>query len=166
MTVLVLSDIHDDIDRLERILADTKDTAEAIIFCGDLCAPFTAAMLAESGKPVHAVFGNCDEDQAFIIRRSEGAIDWTPIGLEFATIELGGRRIAVNHYPKLGGLLAASGDYDAVFHGHTHEARNETVGKTLLVNPGAVCGIERGKRGTASYALYDTETNTARIVEL
>ncbi len=167
MKVLVVSDIHDDIDRLGRILADTHGTAEAVVFCGDLSAPFTAALLAESGKPVYAVFGNCDEDQAFIIHRSQGKIEWTPIGQEFAVLKLGGRTIAVNHYPKLAELLAKTGEYDASFHGHTHEARNELVdGKTLLLNPGAVCGIQRGKRGTASYALYDTETNTAQIVPL
>jgi predicted phosphodiesterase len=32
----------------------------------------------------------------------------------------------------------AGGQYDLVCHGHTHVARQETVGRTLVVNPGAL----------------------------
>jgi hypothetical protein len=47
------------------------------------------------------------------------------------------------------------------------------VGKTLLLNPGAVCGITAGvyfgetdKHEPASYAIYDTKTNSAEIIEI
>ncbi len=166
MKVLVFSDTHDHIDRVQQMIDQANGIVEAAIFCGDLAAPFTAAQLAQLGVPVHAVFGNCDLDQGYIIERSMGAIAWQPIGKEFQEVTLGGRAIAFNHYPRLAELQAKSGEYDAVFHGHTHQARIDHVGETLLCNPGAVCGIQQGKYGTASYALYDTESNTVEIVEL
>ena len=93
-------------------------------------------------------------------------IRWVPLGKEFGEIKLGNRKIAFNHYPKLGELLAKTGDYDAVFYGHTHVAVNKKIGKTLLLNPGAVCGIQGGKPGIATYAIYDTKTNSAKILEI
>ena len=41
--------------------------------------------------------------------------------------------------------------------------KNEGCGKTILLNPGAVCGIQNGKSGIASYAFYTTIDNTADI---
>ncbi len=63
-------------------------------------------------------------------------------------------------------LLAKSGEYNAVFHGHTHDSKNETLANSLLLNPGAVCGVQKGKPGIASYAIYDTATNTAEIIKI
>jgi predicted phosphodiesterase len=34
------------------------------------------------------------------------------------------------------------------------------VGKTLLTNPSAVCGIQAGKPNRASFGVYDTSANT------
>lgn len=166
MKVLVFSDTHDHVDRVEQMITEVKDKVEAAIFCGDLCAPFTAAQLLQLDMPIYAVFGNVDLDQGYIIERSEGKIDWDALGHEYKELELDGRTIAFNHYPKLAELQAQMGEYDAVFHGHTHVVRNEKVSETLLLNPGAVCGIQNGKYGVSSYAIYDTKTNTAEIFEL
>ena len=81
-------------------------------------------------------------------------------------MQIDGKKIAINHYPYIGERLAQSGQYDAVFHGHTHLVRNEKVGKTLLVNPGPVCGFKNGKDVPATYAIYDTESNSAEIVQI
>ncbi|MFN2183884.1 MAG: metallophosphoesterase family protein, partial [Anaerolineae bacterium] len=45
MRVAILSDIHDNIWRLETLLAGLE--ADALIFCGDFCAPFTLAQIGE-----------------------------------------------------------------------------------------------------------------------
>ncbi len=161
MKIAVLSDTHDHIWNLEKALKIVKEkSCEAIIFCGDFCAPFTAKRLTTAGVPIYACFGNNDEDQGGIIEKVEGKIKFWPLHHEFAEIELGGVKIAFCHYPKLGRLLALTGDYGAVFHGHTHEAYQEMAGKTLLANPGAVCGIVGGKPGPASLGIYDTDDNT------
>jgi predicted phosphodiesterase len=46
--------------------------------------------------------------------------------------------------------------------------RNEKVGNTLLLNPGAVCGINFDKAAydEATFAVYDTFSNSAEIIEI
>lgn len=166
MKVAILSDIHDNISNLEKALTQIKAEAGAIIFCGDMCAPSTAAMLAESGLPLYAFPGNNDMDQIGLIEMSGDKAKWFRMSCEFADIELEGKKIAFCHYPVLAEFLADSKKYDAVFHGHTHETRNEKRERTLLVNPGSVCGIQKGKPGQASFAIYDTTTNNTKIIEI
>lgn len=166
MQVAVLSDIHDNIWNLEKALNSLKDKVEAIIYCGDFCAPFIPPKLASLKVPVYACLGNNDEDQIGLLRQGGNMFSWTFLAEEYGQIELDRKKIAFCHYPKLGELLAKSTEFDAVFHGHTHNSINEMHGKTLLVNPGAICGIQSGKPGIASYALYDTKTNSAEIVEI
>jgi uncharacterized protein len=52
MKIAVLSDIHDNIWVLETLLDELE--ADALIFCGDFCAPFTLAQIAEGFPgPIH-----------------------------------------------------------------------------------------------------------------
>ena len=99
-----------------------------------------------------------DGDVLLLSRVADGLDNLTLHGL-FCMVELGGRRIAVNHYPPLARDQALSGRYDLVCHGHDHESNVERVGETLLVDPGEVMG----RLGPSSYAVYDTETGQAEL---
>ena len=165
MKIAGLSDIHDHIWNLEKVLDQIKGGVEAIIFCGDMCAPFTAKVLGSLNIPIYACLGNNDEDHIGMMKKGGSKFTWFHLSQEFGQVKLDGEKIAFCHYPKLAELLAKTEDYDAVFHGHTHVSRNEKRGKTLLLNPGAVCGIQDGKSRVASYSIYDTKTNSARIIE-
>ena len=68
----------------------------------------------------------------------------------------------MTHYPEMGRALARGGTYDLVCHGHSHERVVEQAGKTLRVNPGEVMG----RFGLSTYAVYDTVTGQAEIVEV
>ena len=160
MKVAILSDVHDNIWKLETLLAGLE--ADALIFCGDFCAPFTLAQIGEGfDGPVHAVFGNNDGDQ-FLLARV--ASKWPHVTLhgQFCELELDGRRVAVTHYPQIGKALARGGGYDLVCHGHSHERLIKRVGNTLQVNPGEVMG----RLGPSTYALYDTVSGEASFVEV
>ena len=168
MKIAVLSDIHDHIWNLSKALDLVRqEKCSSLIFCGDFCAPFIAPFLVGTGLPIYACFGNNDEDQYAIVQRaaSDKFKIW-PLGQEFAEIKLGGKKIAFCHYPKLGRLLAQTGEYRAVFHGHTHESHQEKIGHTLLANPGAVCGIVSGQPGPASFGIYDTSNNALSLIPL
>jgi len=160
MLIAVLSDCHDNIWNLEKVLG-RMGKVEVVLFCGDLCSPFTLKMLADgvAPRPVHVVFGNNDADEylMFTVAKQAGNVTFhKPI----AQLELGGKRIAVAHYPEIGEALALSGKHDAVFSGHNHRQQVVTVGSTLWGNPGEVMG----RFGTPTFGLYDTATGQFEVV--
>jgi putative phosphoesterase len=133
---------------------------DGLLFCGDFCAPFSLKQIAEGfSKPVHVVWGNNDGDKMMMMRVIR---DFTHVILhgEFGELALGGRKIAVTHYPRIASPLAGSGEYDAVFYGHDHTANAAQRGATLLLNPGEVMG----KEGRSTFAWYDTELGSGEIV--
>jgi len=133
-----------------------------------MVSPFTTKLLSESGLPIFACLGNNDEDQIGMMKKGGEKFTWFHLSQEFGEIEIEERKIAFCHYPKLAQLLAKEGMRDAVFFGHTHEVVNKKVGNTLLLNPGAVCGINFDSEGygKATFALYDTGKNSAEIIEI
>ncbi len=167
MKILVLSDIHDHILNLQKVIKIGKEIkVNSVIFCGDMCAPFTSQILGSINVSIYACFGNVDGDQVSMLELGGKNFNWIALRKEFGEIRLDKRKIAFCHYPKLAELLAKTNDFDAVFYGHTHLAKSLNLGKTLLANPGAVCGIQNGKPGTASFGIYETEKNSLDIVEI
>jgi hypothetical protein len=161
MRIAILSDIHDNIWQLDKVLARVTG-AGALIFCGDFCAPFTLTQLGQGFKgAVHVVWGNNDGDK-WLLTRNALAVGNVTLHGELAELELGGRKIAANHYPHIARQLAESGSYDVVCYGHDHTTHLEQLGRTLLVNPGEVMG----RFGKSTFAWYDTETGTAELVEV
>jgi putative phosphoesterase len=160
MKIAILSDVHDNIWRLETLLAALE--ADLLIFCGDFCAPFTLVQIAQGfAGPIHVVFGNNDGDK-LLLARVAGRFPHVTLHGDFAELELDGRRVAVTHYPEIGQALARGSVYDLVCHGHSHERIVEQVGHTLRVNPGEVMG----RFGLSTYALYDTITGQAEMIEV
>jgi putative phosphoesterase len=161
--IAILSDVHDNIWKLKELLDDIqKRGAGALIFCGDLCAPFTLKQIGENfAGPVHVVLGNNDGDILLLSRIARGLDNVTLHG-PFAYLEIEGRKIAVNHYPQIAHDQALSGQYDLVCYGHDHTAAIEHKDGTLLVNPGEVMG----RFGESSYALYDPATDQAELRRL
>ncbi len=162
MRIGVLSDTHDNIWKLERAI-EALQPVEAVLHCGDLCAPFVVKQLGEGlpDSPVHIVWGNNDGDQHHL---TEFAAKFDHVHLHGPTarLELGGWRVAVNHYPDLARDMALSGRYDLVCYGHDHTAHEERVADCLLLNPGEVMGMN----GRSSLALVDTEAASVEFVEL
>jgi putative phosphoesterase len=163
MKIAVLSDIHDNIWNLKKVLTDLKKKkAEAIIFCGDFGSPASAKILASASIPTYAVFGNVDGAQFEITNWVKDNAPHFKLGKEMLETDLGGRKVAVCHYPKIARGLASVGDYDAVFCGHEHRAYYKRIGDCTLLNPGEVMG----KSGKCTYALYDTKANKAEVIEV
>ncbi len=78
---------------------------------------------------------------------------------QYAELELGGRRIAVNHYPEIARRLVESRQFDLVCYGHDHRAHVEQVGAAVLANPGEVMG----RFGRPTFGLYDCATGEFRL---
>lgn len=161
MQIAVLSDIHDNIWNLQKALGQLEGV-EALLYCGDFCAPFSLKQIQDSFPgPVHAVLGNNDGDPlllAQVASQRKQVYLYQPL----AEVELDGRKIAVAHYPQIGQALAASGQYDAVFSGHTHRPRIKQVNGRLWANPGEVMG----RFGEPGFGIYDTVTGEFKLKRL
>jgi putative phosphoesterase len=110
--------------------------AQAVLHCGDIGSPEVVALFG--AWPAHFVFGNVDLDAARL-RQAIQECGHT-CHERFGTLELAGCRLAFLHGDdeRLLRETIAGGRYDLVCHGHTHVARQEQVGRTLVVNPGAL----------------------------
>jgi uncharacterized protein len=162
MLIGVFSDVHDNLPKLRVALAAFKaNKVEVLVFCGDFCSPIPAKEMGLFEGTVHCVFGNGDGDPFTIAKVS---IEYPNLKVhgQYAELEFSGQRIAVTHYPLYGQALARTGDYRAVFSGHTHVLHEERFGQCLWLNPGEVMGW----KGRSTCAIYDTTANAATILEL
>jgi putative phosphoesterase len=164
MLIGVLSDIHDNLDNLRKALAIFKERGvQALIFCGDFCSPIPSRVMAgEFEGDVHCVFGNGDGDRFAMLNAANTRYPNLKLHGEYAELEFEGVKVAVTHYPFYARALARTGDYQAVFSGHTHEAHEERIVGCLWVNPGDILGW----KGQPSCAVYDTATNSVEMVTI
>ncbi len=165
MLVAVISDIHDHDTRLLLALAQAQEQGCRHLFClGDLATLSTFRTLCEEWPHgADVVFGNNEWNRESFLRVADEYPPITHHG-EIAPLRLGGREIFLCHYPHTATRAALSGQYDAVFFGHTHRAECHPASekRPLFLNPGDV----QGRYGSPSIAIYDTESNTARLLPL
>jgi putative phosphoesterase len=157
MFVGVISDTHDDMDRLRAAVDffNAKGMGH-VLHAGDLISPFTFEVLCGLKSPLSAVFGNNDGDRLLLREKSGGTVHVQPL-----MVELGGRRIVVVHEPSSVEALAKSGEFDVVIYGHTHTPEARTVGKTLVINPGKAARLHKGE---STLAVLNTEKLEAQII--
>jgi putative phosphoesterase len=150
MKLGIISDTHDNTGPVEEALERLKSRGvELVLHCGDIESPDTVRLFA--ALPTHFVFGNCDgEWQPPDAARRPGR-DYSrlrtaiaAVGAEvqepFGNLELAGKRLAWVHGDDTTLLrsLENSNHFDYLFHGHTHVAREHVVGRTRVINPGAL----------------------------
>ena len=167
MKVAVLSDVHDHVWNLRAALGSLDD-ADVLLYCGDFCSPFVVPLLAEgfTGRPIHAVFGNNDGD-LFRIAKNAAGHEHVHLWGEVYRDELGGLRVAMNHFPELALELARSGSFDLVCFGHDHRFRVEQEA-ALALNPGTLLGWDPSTRADvpATFAVLDTDTREPSFFEV
>lgn len=158
-----MSDTHDRLDAIEASIDFfNRQGVKDVLHAGDLVSPLAAPNFSKLEGKLHYVWGNNEGDREFV-RVRFGEIGITPLG-DFATLELAGKRIALLHgtHEHIVDSLVRSGLFDVVVRGHNHKV--EIIeGKTLLVNPGEVCGYISGRR---TVAILDLDKIHAEIVEL
>ena len=164
MLIGVFSDVHDNLENLHKALAVFKEReVETLIFCGDFCSPIPSRVMGGGfDGDIHVVFGNGDGDPFQISNVANTQYPNLKLHGQHAELEFEGVKIAVTHYPFYAKALARTGDYQAVFSGHTHVQHEERFGDCLWLNPGEILGW----KGDATCAIYDTATNSAEIVTL
>lgn len=137
MRIGVVSDTHGHVPytRAAVRMLESLDV-ELVIHCGDIGSPEIVELFAP--WPTHFVFGNVDYDQhllaAAIRKAGKTCHD------RFGSLRLLDKNIAFLHGDDTLRLreTTTSGQWDLVCHGHTHVARQENHGPTLVLNPGAL----------------------------
>lgn len=136
----VISDTHGRAERAGRAIELLRGLgATRILHLGDVGSEAVLDLLV--GLPATVVFGNCDDERAL-------ARYATFLGIEVvhpsAVIEVKSVRVGLTH----GHLEREYQDLfdqrvDVLLHGHTHEIRDERVGATRVMNPGALHRADR-----------------------
>lgn len=162
MRIGIISDTHDNLNNLKIALEILEESGiEMLLHCGDLSGP--AVVEAISGF------------EAWIAR---GNVDYHPELEPTVREALGNGRLAERHRLTLEGrstLLVhghreaelrraiSAGEYAYVLHGHTHRRRDETFGRTRVINPGALGGMRWQQR---SFCILDLESDSVEFIEV
>lgn len=163
MKIGVFSDVHDNLPALKSALDMYKENnIDTLVFCGDFCSPIPARIMGAFRGEIHCVFGNGDGDRFTIAKFANSEFPNLKLYGEHAELVLAEKKLAVTHYPLYGKALARTGDYSAVFSGHTHEVHQETFNGCLWLNPGEILGW----KGKPTCAIYNLEDGVAEIITL
>ena len=137
MLIGVVSDTHGQVrSTLQAIEMLKQFDLEAVLHCGDIGSPAIIGLF--SAWKTHFVFGNVDYDRE-TLEAEIAAAGQTSHG-EFGDLDLADTKIALLHGDDTRRLRQTieSGAWQLVCHGHTHVAKAEHVGPTLILNPGAI----------------------------
>jgi len=171
MIVGIMADTHDYLPLVDKAVKKLEEErVELVLHAGDYISPFVIPHFKQFKGRFIGVFGNNDGDHEFLKKRfAEFGLD---IRGAFAEVKIDGLRIALLHGGEPGGppgasellkSLISARCYDVIVHGHVHEAKAYREGKSLIINPGEVCGYLSGK---STVAILDTKKIEARIIKL
>jgi len=156
MLIGLISDTHNNRPNMHYALDIFRALGiRVILHAGDLIS----AELLEGLKEffVYLSFGNGDDP--LMISSKAKRLSERFVCEEMLDLNLAGKRIFMIHGGQRSELekRIESGDYDFVFHGHTHRFRDERVGSTRVINPGALGGRFVGQRSFATLDLVKNE---------
>ena len=150
MRILLLSDTHNDTNRIDTIL-EQCGKVDQIIHCGDVerDAEYMSYVVPDL-TPILSVSGNNE---------------WYAEKPYQSVQEFGGIRFYITHghteRVKAGydGLLRRAREHECqmVLYGHTHKKTDETIDGIRLINPGAVC------YPSCSYALLTIKNKNLQV---
>ncbi|AEC51032.1 hypothetical protein PNA2_0115 [Pyrococcus sp. NA2] len=159
MKIGIMSDTHDNLPAIRMAVEFfNKEGVELVLHAGDFVAPFVAKELSKLNAPLKGVFGNNDGER-------EGLKERLGIKDEVLTLDLDGFKVIMLHGTdeRIVEALAKSQLYDIVIRGHTHRHGIQEVGRTIVINPGEVCGYVTGIK---SVAILNTTEREIRIINL
>jgi putative phosphoesterase len=159
MLIAIVSDTHSREANIRRALALLEQRgAQVVLHCGDI---EDAEVVPLFPAATHFVYGNCDTDRTGIARAiaQRGAT----LHESFGHFEAEGLNLGFVHGddPALLRDLIQSDGFDFVFHGHTHQVRDDRIGKTRVINPGALY-----RARVKTFALLDTEKRAVEWIEV
>lgn len=159
MLIGIMSDTHDNLPAIAKAVElFNREKVDLVIHAGDYVAPFVKRELSKLKAPLKGVFGNNDGER-------KGLNKVLGISEEILEIEADEMKIIVLHgtNEKVVEAFAKSQLYDVIVRGHTHKYEIRETGRSILVNPGEVCGYLTGVK---SIAFLDTKKREIKIINL
>ena len=155
MKIGILSDTHNNQSNVRSALEILRqEQVDTLFHCGDITELETTLLLVEFR--VICTFGNGDWNAAEIRQNLLYFRADNVSGISYEG-NWDGIKIAATH-GHLPGILEnqiQSGEFDYVFHGHSHLSEDRQAGRTRVINPGALGGLKREPRG---FAILDLES--------
>ena len=141
MLLAIISDIHDNLANLEKLLSWCRNhKVKKLIFCGDATTIETIIYLSTNfhGK-IFMVSGNSEIYQINQLKKYTNLDYFGEAGIK----RIAALKIGLCHKPqKIKYLLKlTANDLDFIFYGHTHKPALTQSDSTLIVNPGNIAGI-------------------------
>ena len=154
----LIADAHGEVGRTRAAVRLLKEKgATAFIFLGD--AETTAVLDSFTGLRTWVVFGNCDDELDLAdYARSIGLEVVHPLG----QLHIDGQVLAFTH-GHLDECISTAFANGAAYllHGHTHRRRDDRIGETRVINPGALA-----RAHPASAAVLDVFADELSFVEI
>ena len=165
MKIAIISDIHENFHNLALFFKEIeKYDVKKIICLWDIINNGIAQILSKSKIPVFMIRWNNDWDKVAITQTA--LKKWSNLEVWFDTfdiLQIDNRKIFLTHYPMLAKPMSKSWDFDAVFYWHNHKKNIDNIWDCLILNPWE---ISAHKSGLASFWIYDTETNTWKLLDI
>ncbi len=163
MKIGVLSDTHDNLSNLIFVLDSCRQQGiDTLIHCGDLTGLDMVSHL--KGFRVIFTMGNMDTVTGTIKNRLEKMRDNNFAGPVFRG-SLDGVPVAAVHSHVDGAVMALVREkhYKWIFHGHSHQRRDEVLQGVRIVNPGALGGL---RKESYSFCMVDLETDEVEFIKV
>ena len=156
----IISDTHENEAAMQKAAHLFKERkVDFVVHCGDIVSP--PVLDNFKGLKMKLVFGNNDGEKAGLNKKAK------ELGFEEVSEEkefiYERKRFYVYHGTIKANLDSAiqSGKYDYVLTGHTHIKRDEKIGKTRVINPGALF-----RANPYTIAVLDAVKDKLEIVEI
>jgi putative phosphoesterase len=164
MKVGLMSDTHDRLPFIDKAVQRlNEEKVELVLHAGDYSAPFAAYRFKPLKARMIGVFGNNDAEKELLQKNFETI--GKQVRGKFAEVKVDNLKIALLHGEETDLLesIINTSAYDVVMHGHTHKAEVRKQNRTLIVNPGEVCGYLSEK---ATIGFLDTGTMEVELVSI
>ena len=156
----IISDTHENEEAIKKAVKIFKErNVEFVVHCGDIISPPMLEYF--KGLKMKFVFGNNDGERNGLNKKAQ------EYGFEEITDEkefdYKNKKFYVYHGTNTNKLDSAikSNKYDYCLTGHTHIKRNERIGRTRVINPGALFRIY-----PCTIALLDVEKDNLEFVKI
>ena len=162
-TIGILSDTHGHWADMERAMKELiGGGARVLVHCGDIGSIQCMRLLGEVGLEAYAVAGNMDCHIPHLAETAASVgVTFHPRSVEVPITD-GQFLVATHgHIEHLLDELLAGEQFPYVCFGHTHRRHDQHVGRTHVINPGAVVRAD-----PPTVALLDIASDQVRFLDL